>query len=202
MRRGLLRRPATALVAAALAAAAGACGVPAEDGATRHGPDEVPFNLLVDDPPTTTTTPLSRSEAVTVYFVAGSQLVATTRPLSDPAPLFGVVAVMAAGPTPAEAVLGVRSAIPGPDAVRQVGAAGGTAGVDLTAGFRVIPPGDQVLALAQIVYTLTARPGIGRVAFTLDGQEIDVPRGDGSLTRESVAREDYAVVAPAMAPSG
>ena len=190
------RRPAAGVLLAALAAA-GACGVAAEDHAVRHAADDVPFNLLGEDPPTTTTTSPARSESVTVFYVSGSQLVAAERPLSESAPLFTVLAVMAAGPTANEAVVGVRSALPGPDVVRQVGVAGGTATVDLTPNFQDIPPGDQVLALAQIVYTLTARPGIGRVAFTLGGELIDVPRGDGSLPRESMAREDYAGVAPA-----
>ena len=193
-----MRRRAAAVVLAALAGA-GACGVPTEDQAVRHARDDVPFNLLEADSPTTTTTTPARAESVTVFYVSGSQLVPAERPLSEPAPLFTVLAVMAAGPTANEAVLGVRSALPGPDVVRQVGMAGGTATVDLAPTFQDIPPGDQVLALAQIVYTLTARPGIGRVAFTLDGQTIDAPRGDGSLTRESMAREDYAAVAPAPA---
>jgi hypothetical protein len=45
----------------------------------------------------------------------------------------------------------------------------------------------------QIVLTLTDRPGVGPVVFTLDGQKMRVFRGDASLTEqgESVSRDDY-----------
>ena len=55
---------------------------------------------------------------------------------------------------------------------------------------------DQLLALAQLVFTLTARPGIGQVRFTLRGEAIQVPRADGSLVATPVSRDDYSAVAP------
>ena len=55
---------------------------------------------------------------------------------------------------------------------------------------------DQALSVAQMVFTLTARPGIGRVSFTIDGEPVDVPDGSGALTSDPVAREDYDDLAP------
>lgn len=38
----------------------------------------------------------------------------------------------------------------------------------------------------------TAQPGVGLVEFSIDGDPIDVPRADGSLTDSAVTRDDYA----------
>ncbi|HEX6312359.1 MAG TPA: GerMN domain-containing protein, partial [Acidimicrobiia bacterium] len=51
-------------------------------------------------------------------------------------------------------------------------------------------------ALAQIVYSLTElEPGV-RVQFLVDGEPVEVPRGDGVLTRRPVDRDDYVELAP------
>jgi spore germination protein GerM len=55
---------------------------------------------------------------------------------------------------------------------------------------------EQLIALAEIVYTATARPGVGQVSFTLEGEPIEIPRGDGSLTSDAVTRGDYRELAP------
>jgi spore germination protein GerM len=67
----------------------------------------------------------------------------------------------------------------------------GTATVDLAEAFTLAGQEDQAAAIAQLVYTLTARPGIGRVAFTLDGEVVEVPRGDGTLTTDALTRDDF-----------
>lgn len=57
-----------------------------------------------------------------------------------------------------------------------------------------LPPAatDEVQApYAQIVYTLTALEGIDAVRFTLDGDPVAVPQGDGSLTEIPVGRASY-----------
>ena len=63
--------------------------------------------------------------------------------------------------------------------------------MDLSADLSQIPAADQILALAQVVCTLTSLPGIGQVHFTRDGKAVDIPRADGSLTNRPVARADY-----------
>jgi len=64
----------------------------------------------------------------------------------------------------------------------------------LFAGFlSELEPLDQRLAIAQIVLTLTRRPGIGQVLFVVDEVEIQVPRGAGDLTAKgaTVTYDDY-----------
>jgi spore germination protein GerM len=54
-----------------------------------------------------------------------------------------------------------------------------------------------MIALAEIVFTATGRPGVGQVSFSLDGRPVEVPRADGSLTSEPLARTDFRELAPA-----
>lgn len=76
--------------------------------------------------------------------------------------------------------------------VASVSVSRGIASVDLRSSVEDLSGRNQLLAFAQLVCTLTAQPGIGSVAFTVDGQPIEVPRGDGSLTSGSVSRDAYA----------
>jgi len=59
-----------------------------------------------------------------------------------------------------------------------------------------ISPIDQPLAIAQIVLTLTSRPGIGQVNFLVNGEPQAVPRGGGELAPadQPVAYDDYATL--------
>jgi spore germination protein GerM len=92
---------------------------------------------------------------------------------------------------------GTRSAILDAGLVSDRGASGGVARVDLAAEFSELSPNDQILALAQVVCTLTSLPGIGQVRFTQDGAPVEVLRGDNSLADEPVSRADYQRLLPA-----
>ena len=72
----------------------------------------------------------------------------------------------------------------------------GVANVDLHASFLEIQPADQILAIAQVVCTITGLPGIGQVRFTQQGRPTDVPRADSSLTDKPVSRDDYQSLLP------
>jgi spore germination protein GerM len=93
--------------------------------------------------------------------------------------------------TAEETTQGFRSAV-APASVTGVVTAGGVATVDLTAMFAEMPANEQVLALAQITYTLTDMPGIGQVVFTLNGAPVQVFGGDGMFVAGPVTRETYA----------
>lgn len=191
MRRA--RSAALGVVAAAVAA----CGIPAEDHATLARPEDVPFDLLAPAPGATTTSlPAARTEEARVFLVQGERLAVVVREVPAPANPETVLGVLSAGPTDTELQLGLRSALLGEEVIRSVGVTGGIATVDLGPSFTEIAGRDQILALAQIVSTLTDLPGVGRVNFTLEGVPVGVPRGDGAVTTESVSRDDYALLAP------
>jgi spore germination protein GerM len=135
---------------------------------------------------------------VQLYFVDGSgQRLALVQRNIGEATLMAVMEALADGPTRAERRQGLRTAFPGDEAIANVGLVGGVGLVDLTEQFRTLDGPTQRLAIAQTVLTLTARPGVGRVAFSLQGSPIDVPRGDGTLVQGSVSRDNYVELLPA-----
>lgn len=189
------RLPAVALAVVAAVVAVG-CGVPAEEDARRTSRDQVPGELLRPSTtaPSTTTTVASPFD-VTLFFVDGDgRLVEIERSLEGSPSLDELVALLVEEPVGPGGTGPLRTALAdgAEPLVRSVSLDRGVAIVDLSDAFRALPPGDQILGVAQIVYTVTGRSGVGRASFTLDGQPVDVPIGDGSLTGEPVARDDYA----------
>jgi spore germination protein GerM len=191
-------RPLLAFLVVAAVAMAG-CGVASEGRATLAQPGDVPYDLLTPAAPATTTTahgPAGPATTVTVYFVQGGRLAPAERRVTTPVALDRLVQTLAAGPTEAEITVGLRTALLAVDVVRSVLLAGGIATVDLAASFTEAVGQNQLLALAQMVFTLTERPGVGRVGFTLEGSPVGVPRGDGAVTLDSVSRDDYSGLSP------
>jgi hypothetical protein len=134
------------------------------------------------------------TEPIELYFVSGNRLERVTRNLSRDPSATRVTTLLEEGPPPGEAGVGLRSFIlPGLiTTVRESGA--GFATVDLAVEpFDDIEDRDQRLAIAQIVLTLTRRPGIGQVQFSLEGEPLAVPGADGVQTDpgELVSREDF-----------
>jgi spore germination protein GerM len=171
---------------------AGGCGIDAQGEADRVAPADVPFGLL-EEQPTTTETVSDRTE--NVYLVADDRVVAIERSVPDDVGLSDLLELVVDGPSDTERALGITTAVP-EGAVASVSSGRGLAEVDLTAAFGEIRGADQLVALAQIVYTLTAQPGIGGVIFTLDGQDVQVPLGDGTVGVEALTRDDLRSLAP------
>jgi len=192
-------RAHVAAVAAAVAlAVTAACGIPPDDHATLAAPNSVPFDLLGQAPSATTTSlPIAPTEKSTIFLVQGERLAPVSRELPAPVSVQSVLEALAAGPTATEVQLGLRTALLSPGLILQSGGvSGGIATVDLGQPFTEIAGRDQIVALAQIVSTVTGLPGVGRVKFTLEGQPVGILRGDGAVTTDSVSRDDYATLAP------
>jgi spore germination protein GerM len=126
-----------------------------------------------------------------IYLVRGERVVATHRAVPDPVTLQRTVQALLTGPTRTEASHGLRSALPGSLRLTHVETSGDTAVADLTAGLSAVSSQEQALALAQLVYTVTARPGIEALRVLVDGQRVEVARADGTLTNGDVTRSDY-----------
>ena len=182
------------LLVAVVLVVCGACGVRTDDEARVAGPDEVPFGLLDPDRQATAgDVPAGRTVAE-VYLCADEE--ATLGPVArrvDGPALAVTLAELERDPTDAEAAAGLRSALAGSDVIAGAGTTGETATVDLGEGFAAIGGSEQLVAISQIVFTATARPGVEQVTFTLDGRPIEIPTGDGSLTSGAVSRDDYDV---------
>lgn len=117
--------------------------------------------------PSSTVDPLHQP-TVPVYLVANGVLHVVGRPLASSDP-FEVVRALLAGPATVELGAGVTTALPGDAQVHSVVVRNGTATVDLSANVATGAPSDLGLRAAQVVYTLTALPGIAAVEFAFDG---------------------------------
>jgi hypothetical protein len=190
-------KPRVIALAATLIAvlALSACGVPNHDSATKTDPKDVPFGLLDENSGVDPVDQFGDRDVV-VFLAKNGRLVRAERKLAPPVSLENLLGVLGQGPTRAEVADGTRSALPDDETFESVALVGGTAIVDLNRPFTALSGNDQVLALAQIVWSLTARPGVGLVQFTLQDQAIDIPRANGSLTSTPVSRDDYAPLAP------
>ena len=179
----------------ALALIVGGCGVSSSDHVSTADPSSVPFGLLEEDETQTTTTlPELTSRQIAIWLVAGETIVPVRRAVTAPATAVRVLDALVDGPSADEAALGLRSAVP-EGSIVDVDVTDELATIALTQDLAGAPPRIQVFALGQLVYTATEITGIDRVAFTIDGEPIDVPRGDGSVSDGPVDREDYAPLA-------
>jgi len=195
-----MTRPSTrALVfVAALGVLAAGCGVPVDTGPTALPRKGVPFDLLAPETPTSTTTAQAPPVAVSVqvFLLAPSgHLVAAMRDVPFPAPAITVLAALVDGPTNTEAAAGLQSAIPAQTQVISATVSGGTATVDLGGTFGQLVGQTQIDAVAQIVFTATALPGVAGVTFELSGQPVDVPTATGADV-PTADRTQFAALAP------
>ena len=193
VRSGARRAVAAGVLAAVLGTTVlAACGVTPQSKATRIEPDAVPFGLL-DDQPTTTSVDAGRE--TTMYLLSDDRLVAVNRSVPDGSSLDDLLGQVITGPTEVEQTLGVTTAVPS-GTIASVETSRGIAEVDLASSFGDIRSREQLLALGQIVYTLTGQPGIGGVRFTVEGKDVTVPLSDGSLSDDPLSRDDFEALAP------
>jgi spore germination protein GerM len=168
------------------------CGVPAESSPRVVSEEELPAGLrTLDTAPDATS---QEQQIIDVWFVRDETLVSSRHRVPTPVEPTAVVEEILAGPTETEQNASLRSAIPDPAAVVGVTLARGVATVELSAAFAEIPANDQVLAVGQIVLTLTDLRGLGRVRFVVDDTNVAVPLATGETSDQSVSRDDYLVL--------
>ncbi len=185
------RRSTGAFLAGALALAGlGACGVPLEDHAAVTPGTDLPYELEGAPPPDSNeATP--GAGAAAVFLVRDDRLGEVPRTVSDPSDLNGLLTELAAPLTTAETGEGLRRALNDIDLMGGVTRAANVASVDLDPSFDQLAPHEQVLALGQIVFTLTERDEVDRVRFTRNAEPITIPVASGSLVDGAVTRYDY-----------
>ena len=193
-RRDLQLAPVIAAAfAAVLTVVSAACGVPAEGDATVIAAEELPFGLGPggEEPIPSQAAPvdyISDTEIITLYFPAGNGFVGVPRHLGVPVLPLDVVNALAEEPLPGSNAY--RSAV-GRDDVVGVRVQGGVATVELDRRFLDLPNSEQRMAVAQLVLSLTGRPGIGQISFEIGGSAVQVPRADGTLAKGTVSRDDF-----------
>lgn len=181
-----------------------ACGVPVQTRPVALANGQLPAGLTSASSTTTLAGSAVPVSLIQVYFVAGDRLVARTRLVPSPGSLPEAVADLLAGPTPAESLAGIRTSInPGTELLSERVSKDRVV-LDLSLAFTNTGGPDQILSIAQLVYTATGVPGIDTVSFELQGQPVAIPLADGTLVATPVNRSDYArlvVSTPATGPS-
>ncbi|MER7456814.1 GerMN domain-containing protein [Micromonospora sp. NPDC126480] len=175
-----------AAVAALLAVLLAGCGVPTDDAPRAVEVPPGPFPT----PGTATSAPSGRFDEV-LCFVRNDRLVPVVRRLDTSPPVDEHLEHLLAGPSQSERDDGLTSALPGAVTVAGVRLAGTRAEVDVPEAREETGRSDEVLAFGQIVCTLTARAEVDSVSFLRDGQPLEVPRADGSLSQAPLTAADY-----------
>lgn len=183
---------ARAALPALLIAIPSGCGVPTESRPRDIPQDRVPAALSA--PPSSPTTDDRGDARFTVYLIDGKRLRPVPRTAVGSVTPSTRLEALRAGPTSDESASGLGSALDEESSIRISQVTGGVATVDLPPALAALVGSDQVLALAQMVFTLTEDPAIGEAIFTVDGNPVDVPVGDGTLTGRAVGRADFPVL--------
>jgi hypothetical protein len=188
-----IRRIALAVAVLAVAALAG-CGVSPERDPRPIDQPKGPFGALASSPPAVTA---SGSVPERLFLVKDGMITAVTRHVEREPTLDELIADLLNGPNESEGDAGMTSALLGGQVVSEVHLDGGQAMVELALPTEGTGRTNDVLAYAQVVCTLTARPDVRGVVFTRDQQAVGVPRADGQLSLGPLTAADYAaLVAP------
>lgn len=179
----------------ALVAAAG-CSVPVDSGPKTLRAASIPEDLRSPSSTTSTSLPSGESEEVTVYYILGERLAPVKRRVSPPVTVEKVLRKLFAGPNPAEAVAGLRSQINPDTDILGAPIEARIATVNVSKNFAFGLPTDQIMAVAQVVFTAVDIEGVAGVLFALNGQRLEVPQGDGSSTSAPLSRAAYPLVTP------
>lgn len=141
-----------------------------------------------DEPATTAINPVDEPSTA-IYLLENGVLHVVGRSLGASDPV-SVMQALVAGPASVELGAGISSALP-PDAkVLGVSVEGSTAHVNLSADVAEGAEGDLTMRAAQVVYTLTALPGIHTVEFAFDGV-VNVGFGRPELNVHPLGREQF-----------
>jgi hypothetical protein len=168
-----------------------ACGIPADSQPQALARKDIPFDLLA--PSTTIAAPGSPGARVplNVYLVGITGLVPVSRDVRAPVTLSEALSALLGGPTDAEVANGLRTSVSAQTSLSAGVVGFGVGTVDLGGAFGQVGGQEQILAVAQLVFTATSVPGIVKVQFTLGGRPVEVPAGDGTLTQGPLGRSDF-----------
>jgi hypothetical protein len=152
--------------------------------------------------PTATTTTAGPSRqgvplTVQVYLVQGDHLARLTRTVPPGAGLEPSFVGLAVPVTPSMAASGIRSALPiASTPLRGAVDDNGVARIELPTGFERISVHEQSLAMAQLVFTVTANSLAQSVQLVQGSRALPMPDPSGQLVTRPVTRVDYAAYNP------
>jgi hypothetical protein len=178
------------LAGVVLVGALSACGIDTQDSPV---PVVAPSATTPQSGPSRAGVPLT----VQVYLVQGERLARVTRTVPPGAGLEPSFVGLATPITRAQSDAGFRSALPVTSTALHGRVVEGVARVDLPAGFERISVHEQSLAMAQLVFTVTANSLATSVQLVQGDRALPVPSPGGQLVTRPVTRVDYAAYDPA-----
>ncbi|MFI5693922.1 GerMN domain-containing protein [Kribbella sp. NPDC051586] len=171
------------------------CGVPVQSEPVPIASRAIPTRLQDPTRPSPAApTPTVGKAAIQVNFVRDDKLITLVReaPTTTPADrLTAVVDTLLAGPTDREQAGGITTALPPDLSLRIVEVQGSRAVLELSGQTDGRSATENVLAVGQIVLSLTALPSIDQVTFARDGVPIEALLADGALTTAPLTASDY-----------
>ena len=196
MTRHLLPRAGWPAVLVAAAVALAGCGVGAQRSPVALDRRSIPYGLLGHRAHRQTSAPNFESTRVTLWLVGGDQQLVPVRAyVAWPATIGGLLNALVQGPTEPQSQRGLVSPASAVGPISSGPPRHGIVPVDLPASFENLGGSDQLLAAAQIVYTLTGFPGIRGVVFKVVGERANVPNAKGKLVAGPLTRAAYSSLA-------
>ncbi len=176
--------------------ALGACGIPTQRSAGPISARQLKTRLPSTRP---TVSPCTKSACtpVDVFFVGPDGRLTPVGRVAPPHPKIStVIDALLGGPTPPERAKGIGTALGTGITLLSVQQASqsSTVVLDFSADFGILSGLQEVLGVAQVVYTVASiRPGFG-VIFEIEGVHIEVPVQTGALSTGAVHESQYATL--------
>jgi spore germination protein GerM len=174
------------------------CGVQGDSAPRALAPEAVPEELLapstsVPEPDEPTT-----GSVTTVYLVDNlDRLRPVLRSLPSPVLIKGALDSLLEGATDEEADEGLRSEVPTGTTVNGIDRLDeDVIAIDLSEEFAETTADGELLAQAQIVYTVSELPNVRGVLFLVDGRPREGADDDAKLTSSPLTVEDFEDFAP------
>ncbi len=136
------------------------------------------------------------TESTPVYWVRDGHLVAEQRVVTADGTAVPAVDALLAGPSETETAAGLHSALPAGLTHLQVRVSGDVAVVGVPAAFFRLGAVQQVEAVGQLVYTVTAAVPVAGVQLRVGDKLIQSPTGSGRLVARPLHRSDFQQIAP------
>jgi spore germination protein GerM len=197
------RRTAVLAVVGLISVLTAACGIPTSSGPQAIAKGNIPSRLL-NPGSTTTTIPNPPPVYVTeqIYLVDPNlHLTPRNRNIAPPANLTQIVDALLLGPVAAESAEGIQSFVtstsPLTGANRAVVTVANATVNFATNPVQVVGATQTLLAIAQVVFTVTQQANVTGVLFQIGGEPIEVPIGpNGALVPGPVNQAQYQAQAP------
>jgi spore germination protein GerM len=175
------------------------CGVPAQQAPVQIKPEAVPSQLR-DVPSPESAMPSTADpgkSTVFVHFVRKDRLVGLPREApaaSQSGRLNAVVTALIAGPSEGEQARGITSALPPGLQLTVVAIEGQRVVLELSGETDGRSATENVLAVGQIVLSMTSLTTVKEVVFSRDGAPAEALLADGALATKPLTAADYAVL--------